>query len=67
MKFILIIFSIYLIHQEPTTVNGYIKKNGKVVKPHIRTSPNNTQLDNYSYRPNYNPNTGKKGRKKAKY
>lgn len=28
------------------------------VQPHLRTSPNSTTLDNYSYPGNYNPNTG---------
>ena len=30
-------------------VDGYFKSNGTYVAPHIRTSPNNSIYDNYSY------------------
>lgn len=38
-------------------VRGYYRKNGTYVQPHVRTAPNSTVTDNYSYRGNYNPNT----------
>ncbi|MFA6502644.1 MAG: hypothetical protein WCT45_00085 [Candidatus Paceibacterota bacterium] len=50
---------------EAKTVNvrGYYKPStGAYVQPSHRTSPNNTRMDNYSTRGNYNPYTGKAGR-----
>ena len=47
-------------------VGGYTKKDGTYVAPHYRTAPNKTQRDNYSSKGNYNPNTGKMGKKNAK-
>lgn len=44
-----------------TYVRGYVKRNGTYVKPHFKTIPNNTLLDNYSTKGNINPYTGKKG------
>jgi hypothetical protein len=46
-----------------TNVNGYTKKDGTYVPPHKRTNPNHTQRDNWSSKPNYNPYTGKEGKK----
>jgi hypothetical protein len=45
----------------PVPVRPYIRKNGTVVMPHFRTSPNATIKDNWSTRPNINPFTGKPG------
>lgn len=42
-------------------VNGYYRSNGTYVNPHYRSAPNNTTLDNYSTRGNYNPYTGVTG------
>ena len=47
-------------------VKGYVKKNGTYVKPHRQTNPNPTQRDNWSSKPNVNPDNGKKGTKEAK-
>lgn len=46
-----------------TNVHGYTKKNGTYVAPHKRTTPNNTQRDNWTSKPNQNPYTGKDGTK----
>jgi hypothetical protein len=43
------------------SVRGYSKKDGSYVAPHQRTNPNHTQRDNWSSKPNVNPNTGKPG------
>jgi hypothetical protein len=40
-------------------VKGYTKSNGTYVAPHVRSNPNSTPLDNYSYPGNTNPYTGK--------
>lgn len=48
---------------QSTTVRGYTKKDGSYVAPHQRTNPNGTQRDNWSSKPNYNPYTGKEGKK----
>lgn len=45
------------------SVKGYTKKDGTYVAPHNRTNPNGTQRDNWSSKPNYNPYTGKEGKK----
>lgn len=45
------------------SVRGYTKKDGTYVAPHQRTNPNGTQRDNWSSKPNYNPYTGKEGKK----
>ena len=58
---IAILFASNLLAQRPTTVRPYVKKNGTIVQPHIRTTPNKTKLDNYSTQGNVNPMTGKKG------
>ena len=42
-------------------VNGYYRNNGTYVNPYMRTSPNNTLMDNYSTRGNVNPYTGQSG------
>ena len=42
-------------------VGGYYNNNGTYVSSYVRTSPNNTLLDNYSTKGNYNPYTGKQG------
>lgn len=46
-----------------TNVRGYTKKDGTYVAPHKRTSPNGTQRDNWTSKPNQNPYTGKDGSK----
>ncbi len=43
-------------------VRGTIRKDGTIVAPHHRTTPNKTRTDNYSSTPNINPYTGKEGR-----
>jgi hypothetical protein len=45
------------------SVRGYTKKDGTYIAPHKRTNPNQTQRDNWSSKPNYNPYTGKEGKK----
>ena len=42
-------------------VDGYTRRDGTYVAPTVRSSPNNTKLDNYSTRGNVNPYTGNEG------
>src|SRR5713101_2904638 len=42
-------------------VRGYYRSNGTYVHSYYRTNPNNTVMDNYSYRGNLNPHTGAVG------
>ena len=42
-------------------VHGYYRSNGTYVQPYYRTSPNGTARDNYSFRGNVNPHTGRTG------
>lgn len=43
--------------------SGYVRKDGTYVAPHERSAPNSTKQDNWSSKPNVNPNTGEKGSK----
>ncbi|TXI99718.1 MAG: hypothetical protein E6Q35_02285 [Chryseobacterium cucumeris] len=52
--FLIILLSVYNYSQ--VSVQGYYRKDGTYVRPHVRTAPNSTVTDNYSYRGNYNPN-----------
>jgi hypothetical protein len=45
-------------------VDGYYKSNGTYVEPHIRTAPNSTVKDNFSFYGNLNPSTGQIGTKR---
>jgi hypothetical protein len=44
-------------------VRPHIQRDGDFVGGHYRTNPNNSTLDNYSTRPNYNPYSGRTGRR----
>ena len=45
------------------SVNGYYKKNGTYVKPHMRSNPDSSFRNNWSTIGNINPYTGRKGTK----
>lgn len=63
-KFILsliALLSIVTILFADTWVNGYTKKDGTSVVGHYRSDVNNTVQDNWSYKGNVNPYTGKVG------
>jgi hypothetical protein len=42
-------------------VNGYYRKDGTYVAPHMRTAPDNNPYNNYSTQGNTNPYTGQRG------
>lgn len=44
-------------------VDGYHRKDGTYVKPHYRSSPDNTRNNNFSTYGNVNPYTGERGTK----
>lgn len=44
-------------------VRGYMKKDGTYVEPHRRTNKDYSKFNNYSTKGNFNPYTGKKGKK----
>ncbi|MES2388786.1 MAG: hypothetical protein V4543_12365 [Bacteroidota bacterium] len=72
MKKLLLTFSCALVSyfglcQATTKVDGYRKNNGTYVAPHIRTSQNNTNKDNFSTSSNSNPYTGSTGTKAPDY
>jgi hypothetical protein len=48
-------------------VNGYTRSNGTQVDGYYRSSPNNTQTDNFSTQGNVNPYTGESGHRRAQY
>jgi hypothetical protein len=50
-----------------TRVRGYYRSNGTYVQSYYRTSPNSYRYDNYSYRGNYNPYTGRTGTRSYTY
>jgi len=47
--------------QTPAHVDGYLKKDGTYVQPHMKTTPDATKDNNYSSKGNVNPYTGKEG------
>lgn len=53
--------------QTSTYVNPYTKKNGTYVEGYNRTTPNNTNIDNYSTQGNSNPYSGSIGTKPRDY
>lgn len=57
---------IYSQSRSDEKVKTYRKKSGTIVYSHKRTNKDNTDRNNYSTKPNYNPYTGKKGTKKPK-
>lgn len=42
-------------------VDGYVRRDGTYVAPHMRSNPNSTRMDNYSTQGNVNPYTGQMG------
>lgn len=42
-------------------VRGYVTREGTLVEPHVRSSPNGDRGDNYGTRGNVNPFTGRRG------
>ena len=54
--------------QTSTLQSGYFKPStGTYVEPHYKTTPNNTNTDNYSTKGNTNIYTGESGSKAADY
>ena len=43
------------------SVNGHFRSDGTYVAPHQRSNPNGTVTDNYSFKGNTNPYTGRTG------
>jgi len=50
-----------------TYVRPHFNSNGSFTGGHYRTTPNNTQMDNYGTRGNYNPYTGRIGTRTPRY
>lgn len=48
-------------------VDGYTKRDGTYVNGHFKSSPNSTNLDNYSTQGNSNPYTGESGTRARDY
>lgn len=48
-------------------VSPYTRSDGTSVGGHYQTNPNNTQMDNYGTRGNYNPHNGLYGTKSPHY
>lgn len=44
-----------------THVNGYTRRDGTYVAPHVRTTPDGNRFNNYSTQGNINPYTGRVG------
>lgn len=49
------------------SVRGYVRSDGTVVQPHMRTSPNQNRFDNYSSQGNANPYTGERGNQRSEF
>jgi hypothetical protein len=48
--------------QNRTHVDGYMRKDGGYVQPHMRTTPDSSRTNNWSTQGNTNPYTGQMGR-----
>jgi hypothetical protein len=48
-------------------VNGYFRKDGTYVEGYFKSSPNTTNIDNYSTQGNVNPRTGTQGTRAPDY
>lgn len=71
MKKLIVVITLSLLtltgfSQSKTRVKSYTKKNGHRVEAHDRTRKDRTKRNNWSTKGNRNPETGKKGYKKAK-
>lgn len=52
----------------PKYQRGYYRRSsGSYVQPHMKTERNSTNRDNYSTSPNYNPYSGKTGKRAGDY
>lgn len=47
----------------PTSVKGSFRTGGKFVMPHYRSAPDGHRFNNWGTKGNFNPYTGKSGRK----
>lgn len=65
MRFLILITSLFFLSvstaSADTYVNGYYRKDGTYVKPHYRSDPNGSKMDNWSTKGNVNPYTGQIG------
>lgn len=50
-----------------TYVKPHVRKDGTYVEGHVRSAPNNTNLDNYGTKGNTNPYTGQQGSQQPNY
>jgi peptidoglycan hydrolase-like protein with peptidoglycan-binding domain len=53
----LLVLSVSILEAQ-VRVRGYYRKDGTYVRPHVRTAPDGSPYNNYSFPGNYNPNTG---------
>jgi hypothetical protein len=66
MKALVILLLASTAFAAPVRVRPTVTKQGVYRQPHVRTSPDSTQRNNYSTKGNYNPYTGKAGTKTQK-
>ena len=60
-KTLIIIVILSLLPCFATYTKGYVKKNGTYVYGHYKSNADSFKTNNYSYKGNVNPYTGKKG------
>jgi len=53
--------AMFCVAHAATHVNGYMRKDGTYVQPHMRSDPDSSKLNNYSTQGNTNPYTGQQG------
>ncbi len=66
MKALVILLLASTAFAAPVRVRPTVTKQGVYRQPHVRTSPDSTQRNNYSTKGNVNPYTGKAGHRTAK-
>jgi hypothetical protein len=63
----LICLSTPVFAQRTVRVRPSVTRQGVYRQPHVRTTPDRTQRNNWSSKPNVNPYTGKSGHKTPRY
>lgn len=48
-------------------VDGYFRRDGTYVPPHVRSAPDSTRYNNYGVQGNTNPYTGERGSQRHEY
>lgn len=62
-----VLLAISAVASADDSVNGYTRRDGTNVAPHMRSEPNGQRFDNYSSQGNSNPYTGQSGHQRNEF